>query len=183
MNFLGATAGIDGFLCPGHVAVITGSEAFRNLSQVYHKPMVVGGFTPELLLAALSRLVWAASQNKAGVWNEYGAFVKPEGNIRALRLLQTVFMTGPARWRGIMVLPGSGLYLQGKYAALDAGSRDLNLDQVPAGCSCGQVLTGKIIPGECPLFGTRCTSAHPVGACMVSSEGSCRIVYEETENL
>jgi hydrogenase expression/formation protein HypD len=173
------TADIDGFLCPGHVAVITGSESFRPLAERYHKPMVVAGFTPELLAAALCRLVRAASQNEAGLWNEYSTFVKPEGNAKAQALLRQVFAPGPASWRGLMVLPASGLYLQGPYAKLDAGSHGLDADQIPAGCSCGAVLTGQLTSRECPLFGTACTPSHPVGACMVSSEGSCRIVYEE----
>ena len=173
------TADIDGFLCPGHVAVITGSEIFRPLAVRYHKPMVVGGFTPELLAAALCRLVSAASHKEAGLWNEYGAFVKPQGNVKAQALLQKVFTAGPASWRGLMVLPASGLYLQGQYAVLDAGSRGLDADQIPPGCSCGQVLTGRLTSRECPLFGKACMPSQPVGACMVSNEGSCRIVYEE----
>ncbi len=179
LDVLCQTTDIDGFLCPGHVAVITGSECFRPLSVRYHKPMVVGGFTPELLAAALCRLVAAADQKKAGLWNAYPSFVKPEGNVKAQALLREVFQPGPASWRGLMVLPDSGLYLRDQYAVLDAGSHHLDQDQVPAGCKCGDVLTGKITSSQCPLFGRACTPEHPVGACMVSNEGSCRIVYGE----
>jgi hydrogenase expression/formation protein HypD len=181
LEVLCRTTDIDGFLCPGHVAVITGSDSFRPLSERYHKPMVVAGFTPELLAAALSRLVAAAANKEAGLWNAYTSFVKPAGNVKAQALLKKVFQPGPASWRGLMVLPDSGLYLWGKYAALDAGSLHLDQDQVPTGCCCGAVLTGKITSRQCPLFGKACTPDHPVGACMVSNEGSCRIVYGEQQ--
>jgi hydrogenase expression/formation protein HypD len=172
---------IDGFLCPGHVAVITGSEAFRFLAERYHKPMVVGGFTPELLVRALCRLVKEASEQHSGLWNEYPQYVRPLGNIKAQGLLKKVFEPGPAVWRGIGNLSESGLYLRAEYADLDAGSRNLTEDTLPQGCSCGLVLTGKLTSQACPLFGKACTPTHPVGACMVSSEGSCRINYYEAQ--
>lgn len=175
MDALCGTGGIDGFLCPGHVAVVTGSEAFRPLAEKWAKPMVVGGFAPELLLTALCRLTYEAEHGNAGVWNEYPAFVRAEGNQKARAAVARVFEPGPACWRGLGELDGSGLYLRGPYAALDAGSRGLVQDRAPAGCRCGRVLTGAIRPSECPLFGKACTPEHPVGACMVSSEGACRI--------
>lgn len=180
MDALCASAGIDGFLCPGHVAVVTGSEAFRPLAEKWGKPMVVGGFTPTLLLRALCRLVAQAARGQGGVWNEYPAFVRPQGNEKAQALCAEYFEAGTAGWRGLGPLPGSGLYLREAFAALDAGSRGLADDHAPAGCRCGDVLTGALPSRECPLFGKACTPGRPVGACMVSPEGACRIVYLET---
>ena len=179
MDALCGGSGIDGFLCPGHVAVVTGSEAFRPLAEKWGKPMVVGGFTPELLLRAMARLVREAAAGRGGVWNEYPSFVRARGNGRAQDAVARVFEPGSACWRGLGVLPGSGLYLRGEYAALDAGSRDLDEDRAPEGCRCGEVLRGARAPRQCPLFGKACAPGHPVGACMVSAEGACRVAYQE----
>ena len=170
---------IDGFLCPGHVAVITGSRAFEDMAKACEETMVIGGFSPSELLRALGRLVLEASQKKKGLWNEYPSVVRPEGNERALALLREVFTPGDAVWRGLGCIPGSGLYIAEKYKDLDAGSHGLVEDRMPKGCCCGQVLTGRIRPADCPCFGKRCTPDHPVGACMVSSEGACCVTYRE----
>lgn len=180
MDSLCASGRIDGFLCPGHVAVVTGSEAFRPLAEKWRRPMVVGGFTGGLLLAALCRLVREASAGNGGLWNEYPQFVRPEGNPRAKEAVARAFEPGPACWRGLGTLADSGLYLRGAYAALDAGSRGLDDDRAPEGCRCGNVLRGELEPQRCPLFGGACAPEHPVGACMVSQEGACRIAYLES---
>ena len=161
----------------GHVAVITGARPFRRLAEECGETMVIGGFTASLLLGALSRLVLEASKKKRGLWNEYPQVVREEGNERAKALLSEVFTPGDAVWRGIGKIPGSGLYISETYKALDAGSHGLTEDRMPAGCRCGQVLTGAVTPEECPCFGKACTPDHPVGACMVSSEGTCSITY------
>lgn len=170
---------IDGFLCPGHVAVITGEEPFARLGQEYGKPMVIGGFTAAQLVRAMSRLVLEASRGGAGAWNEYSSVVQPQGNIIAQQLVDKVFVAGSAVWRGLGELEGSGLYLREEYASLDAGSRNMKLDKLPAGCQCGKILLGEKQPTQCPCFGIACTPEHPVGACMVSSEGACCITYRE----
>lgn len=177
MEILAGDQHIDGFLCPGHVAVITGSRPFRKLAEDSGKPMVIGGFTPPLLLRALARLVLEASRKQGGVWNEYPSVVREEGNRRALSLMADVFEEGDAVWRGLGNIKGSGLYLSAAYAGLDAGSRNLTEDIMPRGCYCAQVLTGRMTPGDCPCFGRACTPDHPVGACMVSGEGACSITY------
>ena len=181
MDTLCATGKIDGFLCPGHVAVITGSESFRPLADRWGKPMVVGGFTADLLLAALCRLIYEAEREHGGLWNEYPSYVRPNGNEKARAAIARVFESGPACWRGLGVLNGSGLYLRGPYASLDAGSHGLNDDHMPEGCQCGAVLTGDINPRQCPFFGKKCSPDHPIGACMVSAEGACRIYCMEGE--
>lgn len=179
MSLISRESHIDGFLCPGHVAVITGSRPFRKLAEETGETMVIGGFSPVGLLRALTRLVLAASQKKRGLWNEYPSVVTEEGNPKALALLADVFTPGDAVWRGLGMIAGSGLYLREKYRALDAGSWGLVEDQMPAGCRCGDVLTGRIMSEACPCFGRACTPEHPVGACMVSSEGACCITYRE----
>lgn len=180
MDSLCASGGIDGFLCPGHVAVVTGSELFRPLAEKRRLPMVVGGFTADLLLRALCRLVREAGAGNWGLWNEYPQFVRPQGSEAARAAIAEVFEPGPADWRGFGRLPDSGLYLRGPYAALDAGSRGLGSDRTASGCRCGDVLRGRLAPRDCPLFGRTCTPRHAAGACMVSSEGACRISYLES---
>lgn len=170
---------IDGFLCPGHVAVITGNEDFRNLGEKYNKTMVVGGFSSEQLVRAMGRLVLEASRSKSGFWNEYPSVVNEQGNEFALKLLRKVFVADAAAWRGLGVLENSGLYMRQEFAQWDAGSRGLDYDKLPAGCQCGKVLLGKVLPQQCPCFGKACTPEHPVGACMVSGEGTCCITYRE----
>lgn len=170
---------IDGFLCPGHVAVITGPEPFEDLAREYGKPMVIGGFTGSQLVGAMSRLVLEASQGKAGVWNEYPSVVADQGNAQARQLVSRYFEAGAALWRGLGWLEGSGLYLKPEYAAWEAGSHGMRSDMLPPGCQCGRVLLGETLPVECPCFGKACTPEHPVGACMVSSEGTCCITYRE----
>lgn len=170
---------IDGFLCPGHVAVITGNGPFRELAEQYQKTMVVGGFEGQQLLKALVRLVWESSRNKAGLWNEYTSVVAEAGNEKAKAILAKVLKPGAAVWRGLGVLDKSGLFLREEYQAWDAGSFDLTEDKLPRGCQCNNILLGKLTPGQCPCFGKACTPEHPVGACMVSSEGTCCITYRE----
>ncbi len=170
---------IDGFLCPGHVAVITGSRPFKEMADAMGETMVIGGFSPTELLRALARLVLEASRKHKGLWNEYPTVVREEGNTRAKALVEEVFTAGDAVWRGLGAIEGSGLYLSEKYKSLDAGSFGLTEDKMPRGCCCGEVLTGRIQPQECPCFGRACTPEHPVGACMVSSEGACCVTFRE----
>ena len=179
IRLLAVRGDIDGFLCPGHVAVITGSDAYRELAAVCGTTMVIGGFTPPLLLRALVRLVLQCAKGTEGLWNEYPAVVRPRGNEQARALLREVFSPGNAVWRGLGSIEESGLYLAGPYKELDAGSSGLTDDAVPRGCCCGQVLTGRLAPVRCPSFGKACTPEHPVGACMVSSEGACCVTYRE----
>ncbi len=170
---------IDGFLCPGHVAVITGADSYEALAQTYHKPMVIGGFTSDLLLRAVAQLVVAANKGQGGFWNDYESVVTAEGNTEAWGRVLDIFQKGDAAWRGLGVVPASGLYLKGKYAAYDAGSKGLLADHIPANCQCGKILLGEKMPRECSHFGRTCTPEHPVGACMVSGEGACSITLRE----
>ena len=170
--------GIDGFICPGHVCVITGSEIFEPLAERYEKPFVVSGFEPEHILAVIYDLLRQVEAGKHEVRNHYKNAVKEGGNGKALAVLGETFEAGPAVWRGLGSIPGSGLYLAGEYAAYDGGSRGLDEDmELPPSCRCKDVITGRIDPDACPMFGTGCTPTAPYGPCMVSAEGACGIWY------
>ena len=172
---------IDGFLCPGHVSVIIGSDAYEPVVQQFHVPCVVGGFEPVDILKAIYHLTVQIAGKAARVENAYTRAVTAGGNRRAWEVIDRVFEPVDAEWRGIGSIPPSGLKLREKYAQFDALNKfDVELTPIPdpRGCRCGDVLKGLLIPPECPLFGSRCTPASPVGPCMVSSEGSCAAYYK-----
>lgn len=171
-HLLDSGADLQGFLAPGHVCAVTGSDVFAPLAKKYGIPFAVAGFEGEELLTALYGLVHM--QGHGIVRNFYPSVVTPEGNRKAQILTDRYFETTDASWRGLGVIAGSGLKLREEFASFDAGSADLHEDrqQNPA-CRCGQVLTGNLAPADCPLFGKVCTPLTPQGACMVSEEGSC----------
>lgn len=170
---------IDGFICPGHVSVITGVHVYDELADKYNRPFVVAGFEAEHILVAIYRIVKQIEEGKGYVENMYPNAVRDEGNAKALAAIEEVYEPGPAMWRGLGIIEGSGLYLKGEYADYDGGSMGLDADmKLPAGCKCGAVITGKINPNQCPMFAEGlCTPMNPFGPCMVSSEGSCGIWY------
>lgn len=170
---------IDGFICPGHVSVITGVHVYDELAAKYGKPFVVSGFEAEHILAAIYRIVKQIEAGEGRVENMYPNAVRENGNPKALQAIEEVFEPGPAVWRGLGPIENSGLYLREEYAQFDGGSRGLDEDmQLPEGCRCGDVITGRINPDQCPMFaGGSCTPMEPFGPCMVSSEGSCGIWY------
>lgn len=167
---------IDGFLAPGHVAVITGEAPWHQLAKAQHLPFVISGFSGEELLCSLYALLRLAGQGVCK--NLYPAAVQTKGNPKAQALVERYFQPADAAWRGLGILPGSGLVLRPEYACLDAGSTDLTEDTAAQnGCHCSQVITGTLAPTDCPLFGKACTPESPKGACMVSGEGSCHNTY------
>lgn len=168
---------VSGFILPGHVSVVTGSRCYEFLARDYGVAGVVAGFEPHDVLLALLMLVRQAAP---AIEIEYTSAVRAEGNLVAQRLLEQVFMPGDAEWRGLGVIPGSGLRLREEFAAADAARRfavDPGETLEPSGCRCGEVLRGMTDPADCALFGRRCTPQDPVGACMVSSEGACAARY------
>lgn len=170
---------VDGFICPGHVSVIIGSDAYRPTA-ARGKPCVVAGFEPADVLQAIYMLLQQVAEGRSEVEVEYSRVVHPEGNRKAQELIAQTFRIVDAGWRGIGVIPASGMDIAEEYADFDAARRftvDLPPTKDPVGCRCGDVLRGAIEPHECPLFGTACTPAHPVGSCMVSSEGACQAHY------
>ena len=173
---------IDGFICPGHVSVITGVRVYDELAEQYGKPFVVSGFEAEHILAAIYRIVRQIEAGEGRVENMYPNAVKEEGNLKALKAIDDAFESGPAMWRGLGIIENSGLYLRDEYSVYDGGSHGLDEDmELPEGCKCGDVITGRINPDQCPMFaGGRCTPVDPFGPCMVSSEGSCGIWYRNS---
>jgi hydrogenase expression/formation protein HypD len=172
---------VHGFLLPGHVSVVTGAETFRFLPRDFGLPAVVAGFTPADVLRAVLSLVDQTAAGEARLENAYQRVVTDGGNQAAQRLLSEVFVLTEARWRGLGALPGSGLALRDALAGRDASRLELPeplpAPREPAGCRCGEVLTGRCDPPECALYGQRCVPDDPVGACMVSSEGACAAWY------
>jgi len=173
--------GLTGYLCPAHVSTITGIGAYQPLVDRYQIPCVITGFEPADVMQGVTMLTEQALAGTAEVAIQYRRVVKPEGNRTAQRIMAQVFTPCDAEWRGIGLIPGSGLAIRPEYAAFDA-ERMLPVDLPPAkehpGCRCGEILKGKISPFDCPLFGTTCTPEDPVGACMVSSEGTCAAAHK-----
>ncbi len=170
---------IDGFIAPGHVSTIIGLEPYEVFSTAYHMPVVVAGFEPLDLLFGVSLLLKQVSEGSAKLENEYGRAVKQEGNIKALSLLHQTFDVVDSRWRGLGRLPSSAYALKKQFKKWDAREKynvriESGRDILP-GCQCHLVMIGKTKPTECPLFNSVCTPDSPKGACMVSTEGTCRI--------
>ncbi len=174
-------SGIDAFLLPGHVCMVTGLEPFAFLPDTWHVPACVGGFTPADMALALCRLAGDLRSGTPTLSNAYPRAVPAAGNPRALALTRTVFEPCDAMWRGIGTIPESGLRLRPAFAHRDALQRlgtVLHTTKPIAGCRCGDVLKGRLEPCACPLFGKVCTPMSPVGPCMVSTEGSCAAYYK-----
>ncbi len=171
---------LNGIVGPGHVSSIIGSHPYQFIPDEYHIGCVISGFEPLDILLTIDRLVTQVEDGQPGVEIAYRRGVKPEGNQPALRLMETVFEIADANWRGIGIVPASGLRLQAKYRRFNAEGRfDINTGtpHEPEGCICGSILRGVSTPLDCPLFGETCTPEHPVGPCMVSAEGSCATYY------
>ena len=175
---------VDGFLCPGHVAVITGAEHFRFLPEQYGRAAVVGGFEPMDILLSVYHLLKQLAQGKPALENEYVRAVAGGGNPLALRAVSQCFTSCDTAWRGLGMIPQSGLQLREAYRDFDAVARfglQLGKPEKPSACQCGQVITGKCPPQSCPLFGKVCVPENPVGPCMVSGEGACAAAYQYQE--
>ncbi|MFO7984134.1 MAG: hydrogenase formation protein HypD [Desulfuromonadales bacterium] len=172
---------IGGYICPAHVSTIIGAEGYRPLADRHGVPCVITGFEPVDILQGVEMMVRQAAAGTAEVQNQYSRYVKWGGNVKARDLLYEVFEPCDARWRGIGDIPGSGLRIRDAYAACDASVHlpvSVEEAQEPPGCRCGDVLKGKVTPKECSLFRTVCSPLDPVGACMVSSEGTCAAEYK-----
>jgi hydrogenase expression/formation protein HypD len=172
---------VDGFLCPGHVSTIIGSQAYEFIPERYGKPCVIAGFEPGDILLSIKMLLQQIAEGRSRVEIEYTRCVKPEGNPKARMCADKVFMPADSEWRGLGVIPKSGLSLRLEFSSFDAqGHFGVRLNPVkePGGCLCGAVLRGAIFPAQCPLFGKTCTPESPVGPCMVSSEGACAAFYK-----
>ncbi len=172
---------LDGYIAPGHVSTITGTGIYRNIPEKYGKACVIAGFEPVDILRAILMLVRQVEENDPKVEIQYTRVVRPEGNREALRLMEEVYSLRDDWWRGLGMLPASGLGLREKYAVHDAEKKiavEVEETVEPKGCICGEVLKGVKKPVECRLFGKACTPENPVGSCMVSPEGACQAWYK-----
>lgn len=167
---------VDAFLCPGHVSAIIGLQAYSPVVEDFGIPCVISGFEPVDVIQSLIMIADQLKDGRAQVELQYSRGVRPAGNSTAMSLLADVFEPCDADWRGLGNIPGSGLALREEFRAHDAAQRfevDVSWSREPKGCICGAVLTGMKTPRDCPMFGATCTPEHPVGPCMVSSEGTC----------
>jgi len=171
---------LDGLICPGHVSAVIGSRPWEFAASDYGIACVVTGFEPLDVLLSVDMLVNQLEQGEPRVEIAYRRGVTTEGNLRAQELMNVVFEPSPASWRGMGSVPQSGLKLRSKYEQFDA-EQAFDIDPGPTlehkGCICGDILRGVKTPPDCKLFRNSCTPEHPVGPCMVSSEGSCASYY------
>ena len=174
---------IDGFLCPGHVSVIIGSGPYSFIPKKYGVGCCIAGFEPLDVMEGMYFLIKQIKEKKPGVANQYSRVVKKNGNLAARKIIAKVFKTAPENWRGLGMMPASGLEIRKEFSRFDAAValpikvkklQNLKLKK----CRCGDVLKGLIRPPQCPLFSRSCTPAEPFGPCMVSSEGTCNVYYQ-----
>ncbi len=172
---------LDGFICPGHVSSITGLGIYEFIASDYRIPCVVSGFEPLDLLESIYMLMKQIQENRARVENQYKRCVRYEGNPKAKSLMEKVFQPTDMEWRGLGIIPSSGLKIRSSFQQYDAYVRfDIKVPPVEEtpGCICGDIMRGVKTPRECKLFRRICTPQNPQGACMVSSEGTCATFYQ-----
>lgn len=172
---------LDGFIGPGHCSTVVGARPFQFIPADYGKPVVISGFEPVDLLQSVRMILLQLAEGRAEVENQYKRVVPWEGNLAALKVLSEVFEVRPHfEWRGLGFISQSALRLTPAFKEFDAELR-YEVPGVriadPKACQCGEVLKGVIKPWECKVFGTACTPEHPIGTCMVSSEGACAAYY------
>jgi len=175
--------GFDALVAPGHVSTIMGPEEWEFVVNKHGIPAAVAGFTPESLLAAMYSTLRQLIEEKRFLDNCYPEVVKPGGNRTAQKHLQQAMDVTDANWRGVGIIPDSGFAINRQYQAHDAriafpryaDDARKRAGEMPPGCDCARVVLGKIYPNECRLFGVACKPRHPIGPCMVSDEGACRI--------
>ncbi len=177
------TPGFDALIAPGHVATVMGPEEWRFVAERHGIPSAIAGFRPDTLLAAMVSVLTQLTRGEARLDNCYPEVVRPGGNPEARRRLGETMRIVDANWRGVGIIPDSGFELREAYAAHDArrqypsyadDSRK-RVGEMPPGCDCARVVLGKIYPNQCRLYGLACTPRKPIGPCMVSDEGACRI--------
>jgi len=175
--------GFDALIAPGHVATVMGPEEWSFVTEQHAIPAAVAGFAPVSLLAAIYSVLRQLLEGECFLDNCYPEVVRPGGNATAQAQLKQAMHVTDANWRGIGIIPASGFALNAQFASHDARKKfggfetegRKRIGEMPPGCDCARVVLGKIYPNECKLFGTACTPRTPVGPCMVSDEGACRI--------
>ncbi len=172
---------IDAFILPGHVSAVIGEAEYNFISDKFNKPAVITAFEPLDLISSIYILIDMLENGKAEIVNNYKRVVKKNGNSKALNVLNSVFGACDSNWRGIGVIPNSGLKLKKIYSQFDA-ENFIDFPEIKSadekGCICGEILTGKKKPYQCALFGKVCSPDNPFGACMVSNEGACGAYYK-----
>ena len=174
---------IDGFIAPGHVSTIIGSKPYEPLAKIYKKPIVIAGFEPVDIFYGIFLILKQLKKRKSNVEIEYSRSVTVQGNPLAIRMLNKVFEICDTKWRGLGIIPNSGLQLKKKFEKYDA-IKKFNLKikkssyREKKGCICDRILKGLKTPLDCPLFSRACTPDNPVGPCMVSSEGACNAYFK-----
>ena len=167
---------IDAFLCPGHVSAIAGYGIFEEIVSDFKRPCVVAGFEPQHILEGLAMIARQVADGQPELKSVYKAVVTREGNAIAQKIVEQCFEPADGYWRGLGKIPQSTLRLRPSYSKFDAVVR-FGLEETPSqdstGCRCGEVLCGLIDPPTCQYFGNSCSPEHPIGPCMVSSEGAC----------
>ncbi|MBC8420196.1 MAG: hydrogenase formation protein HypD [Proteobacteria bacterium] len=177
--------GVDGFICPGHVTTIIGTASYEKVVERYHTPCVVTGFEPVDILEGVLMLVEQVEEGRAEVQIQYTRGASPQGNPGALKIMEEVFEPCDSPWRGLGVIPRSGLAIRERYSGHDARIRfDIAVPPAkePSGCRCAEVLRGAARPLDCKLFRQVCSPRTPVGPCMVSSEGTCAAYFKYHES-
>ena len=177
----GGDLGVDGFICPGHVTTIIGTSSYETVVERFHTPCVVTGFEPIDILQGILILVEQVEAGRAEVRIQYTRGASPEGNPAALQIMEEVFESCDSPWRGLGMIPKSGLAIREKYSAHDAATKfDVTVPPAkePPGCLCDEILRGAARPPECKLFRKACTPREPIGPCMVSSEGTCAAYFK-----
>jgi len=173
---------VDGFLCPGHVSVITGADIYKPICSEYGVPCVIAGFEAEDMLLSIDMHLSQIIKGEALVEIQYTRSVSAAGNKLAQQCVDSVFEPCDASWRGIGIIPSSGLSVRSSYKDYDAELKfpGIKPDEIPrdTGCRCGDVLRAVITPDKCALFKNKCTPDNPIGPCMVSSEGTCAAYYK-----
>jgi hydrogenase expression/formation protein HypD len=172
---------INGFICPGHVAVILGEKGLEFLANEYKIPSVIAGFENGDIVTAVYKLLLQIYDGRAELENLYTRAVSYEGNARAFNKIFQYFEPCDDLWRGIGIVKNSGLRLKHQFSSFDAVKKfSIKIDNVQkvTSCRCGEVIKGKLEPINCPMFDKICTPENPVGPCMVSSEGSCAAYYK-----
>lgn len=173
---------LDGFVGPGHVSMVIGTDPYEFIPERYHKPIVISGFEPLDIFQSIWMLLKQIEENRCEVENQYNRLVEKGGNQNAIQAMNQVFTVREKfEWRGLGEIPNSGLKIRPEYAQFDAEAKFIipNL-KVPdhKACQCGEILKGVLKPWECKVFGTACTPETPIGTCMVSSEGACAAYYK-----
>lgn len=177
---------IDGYICPGHVSAIIGTEPYKSMKV----SQVITGFTAEDILVGIYMLIKQIAEKHAEVENEYLRVVKREGNQKAYGEITEVFDVANGNWRGFGIIPKSGLEIKKKYKKFDAKVKyknilskvDFSKSRKPTGCRCGEIIRGLKYPRQCPMFKKVCAPENPIGPCMVSPEGACNVEYRYERN-